>query len=220
MRIVEKLQAGESVALISDAGTPGISDPGARIVAAIRAAGCKVIPLPGPCAATTALSASGLLDEHFLFYGFLPSKGGQRRLALEDYEVNEEWNCDKGRWAFAYAALPDRLTTPLVRDADGTLQPASWPHALAVAAAGLADARAGVLVGGRATVEDAYAYAKFARVVLGTNDVDFRARACSDEETAFLAHQVAGAGVPVSYDDLEQAPSSSSPAWSPRKSRR
>lgn len=82
-RIVDRLQAGESVALISDAGTPGISDPGARIVAAVRAAGCKVVPLPGPCAATTALSASGLLDEHFLFYGFLPSKGSQRRQALE-----------------------------------------------------------------------------------------------------------------------------------------
>ena len=82
-RIVEKLQAGEAVALISDAGTPGISDPGARIVAAVRAAGCKVVPLPGPCAATTALSGSGLLDEHFLFYGFLPTKGGQRRQALE-----------------------------------------------------------------------------------------------------------------------------------------
>ena len=83
-RIVERLRAGESVALISDAGTPGISDPGARIVAAVRAAGGKVVPLPGPCAATTALSASGLLDEHFLFYGFLPSKAGQRRQALED----------------------------------------------------------------------------------------------------------------------------------------
>ena len=82
-RILEKLQNGESVALISDAGTPGISDPGARIVAAVRAAGCKVVPLPGPCAVTTALSASGLLDEHFLFYGFLPNKGGQRRQAIE-----------------------------------------------------------------------------------------------------------------------------------------
>ena len=81
-RIVEKLQAGEAVALISDAGTPGISDPGARVVAAVRAAGCRVIPLPGACAVTTALSASGLLDEHFLFYGFLPSKGGQRRQAI------------------------------------------------------------------------------------------------------------------------------------------
>ncbi len=84
VRIVDKLRAGEAVALISDAGTPGISDPGARIVAAVRAAGCKVVPLPGPCAATTALSASGLLDEHFLFYGFLTAKGGQRRQALED----------------------------------------------------------------------------------------------------------------------------------------
>ena len=83
-RIVERLRAGEAVALISDAGTPGISDPGARVVAAVRAAGCKVIPLPGPCAATTALSASGLLDEHFLFYGFLPAKGGQRRQAIEE----------------------------------------------------------------------------------------------------------------------------------------
>jgi 16S rRNA (cytidine1402-2'-O)-methyltransferase len=83
-RIVDKLRAGEAVALISDAGTPGISDPGARIVAAVRAAGCRVVPLPGPCAATTALSASGLLDEHFLFYGFLPVKGGQRRQALDE----------------------------------------------------------------------------------------------------------------------------------------
>jgi 16S rRNA (cytidine1402-2'-O)-methyltransferase len=83
-RIIERLQAGESVALVSDAGTPGISDPGARIVAAVRAAGCRVVPLPGPCAAITALSAAGLLDEHFLFYGFLPSKGGQRRQALEE----------------------------------------------------------------------------------------------------------------------------------------
>lgn len=82
-RILEKLQGGESVALISDAGTPGISDPGARIVAAVRAAGCKVVPLPGPSAVTTALSASGLLDEHFLFYGFLPNKGGQRRQAID-----------------------------------------------------------------------------------------------------------------------------------------
>jgi 16S rRNA (cytidine1402-2'-O)-methyltransferase len=82
--IVDRLKSGEAVALISDAGTPGISDPGARIVAAVRAAGGRVIPLPGPCAAITALSASGLVDEHFLFHGFLPSKAGQRRKAIED----------------------------------------------------------------------------------------------------------------------------------------
>ena len=83
VRIVERLSAGESVALISDAGTPGISDPGARIVAAVREAGARIVPLPGPCAAITALSASGLVDEHFLFYGFLPAKAGQRRQAIE-----------------------------------------------------------------------------------------------------------------------------------------
>lgn len=80
--ILEKLRAGASVALISDAGTPGISDPGAKIVAAVRQAGFTVIPLPGPCAAVTALSASGLMDEHFLFYGFLPTKTGQRKQIL------------------------------------------------------------------------------------------------------------------------------------------
>ena len=64
-----------------------------------------------------------------------------RRLAGEEPAVNEEWNCDKGRWAFTYATQPDRLTTPLVRDERGVLVPASWPHALAVAAAGLAAAR-------------------------------------------------------------------------------
>ena len=64
-----------------------------------------------------------------------------RRLAGDDPAVNEEWNCDKGRWAFTYATQPDRLTTPLVRDEAGVLVPASWPHALAVAAAGLTAAR-------------------------------------------------------------------------------
>jgi NADH-quinone oxidoreductase subunit G len=145
-----------------------------------------------------------------------------RRLAGEEPAVNEEWNCDKGRWAFTYATQPDRLTTPLVRDESGVLVPASWPHALAVAAAGLEAARgapypapqgdpegprgAGVLTGGRLTLEDAYAYAKFARVALDTNDVDMRARPHSAEEEQFLAACVAGSGIGVSYADLEQAP--------------
>ncbi|HQL09691.1 MAG TPA: 16S rRNA (cytidine(1402)-2'-O)-methyltransferase [Lentisphaeria bacterium] len=81
-RILRLLAGGESVALVSDAGTPGISDPGARIVNAVRHAGYRVIPLPGPCAAITALSAAGLLDAHFFFYGFLPAKSAQRRAAL------------------------------------------------------------------------------------------------------------------------------------------
>ncbi len=141
-----------------------------------------------------------------------------RRMAGNDPEVNEEWNCDKGRWAFQYATT-DRLTHPLVRDTDtGELRVASWPEALTVAAAGLAAARAaggvGVLTGGRVTHEDAYAYAKFARVALGTNDVDFRARPHSAEEADFLAHGVAGAWVGmggldsmgVDYAELEAAP--------------
>ncbi|WP_250212691.1 NADH-quinone oxidoreductase subunit G [Acrocarpospora catenulata] len=129
-----------------------------------------------------------------------------RRLAGDDPQVNEEWNCDKGRWAFSYATQPDRLRGPLVRNEDGVLVPASWPEALSVAAAGLAGRRAGVLVGGRVTVEDAYAYSKFARLALGTNDIDFRARAHSAEEAQFLAHAVAGKGIEISYADLESAP--------------
>ena len=131
-----------------------------------------------------------------------------RRLAGDDPQVNEEWNCDKGRWAFTYTTVGDRITTPLVRDDDGKLRPASWSEALGVAAAGLAAASgsAGVLVGGRATVEDAYAYSKFARIVLGTNDIDFRARPHSDEETAFLAAHVAGQPMTVTYADLDSAP--------------
>jgi NADH-quinone oxidoreductase subunit G len=134
-----------------------------------------------------------------------------RRLAGDDPAVNEEWNCDKGRYAFRYATSNERLTTPLVRR-NGTLQPASWPEAWAAAAAGLLEARenggVGVLPGGRLTVEDAYAYAKFARVALGTNDIDARARAHSAEEAAFLAASVAGTGPgsgAVTYDDLSEA---------------
>ncbi len=134
-----------------------------------------------------------------------------RRLALEDPAVNEAWNCDKGRWAFTWQNAPDRIEHPLVRDEEtGELRVASWPEALDIAARGLAAAReaggVGVLVGGRVTVEDAYAYAKFARVALGTNDVDFRARPHSLEEESFLAHAVAGSGLGVTYADLEHAP--------------
>ena len=131
-----------------------------------------------------------------------------RRLAGDDPEVNEEWNCDKGRWAFNYATQPDVISTPLIRDADGTLQPVSWSHAIAVAVDGLeaARGRTGVLVGGRVTWEDAYAYSKFARITLDTNDIDFRARPYSAEETDFLASRIAGRPVTVSYSDLESAP--------------
>ena len=172
-----------------------------------------------------------------------------RRLAGDEPLVNEEWNCDKGRWAFNYATQSDRLTTPLVRDEDGVLRPASWTVAYAAAARGLAAARdaassglgaggaglgaggtglgaggtglgggagglgqndspagVGVLTGGRLTLEDAYAYAKFTRLALDTNDIDMRARAHSAEEEQFIAARVAGRDIEVSYADIEAAP--------------
>ena len=126
-----------------------------------------------------------------------------RRLAGDDASVNEEWNCDKGRWAFKYITAIDRLTTPLVRNAAGELVAASWPEALAAAAKGLKSAKAAVLVGGRATYEDAYGYSKFARVALGTNDIDFRSRLSSNEECEFLAAHVVGST--TRYTDIDRA---------------
>ncbi len=129
-----------------------------------------------------------------------------RRLAWDDPQVNEEWNCDKGRFAFRYMT-DGRVQSPLVRDGD-ELRPASWPEALDRAGRGLAEAagRAGVLTGGRLTFEDAYAYAKFARVVLGSDDIDFRNRVTSAEEAQFLAAHVAGMAIGPTYADLDAAP--------------
>jgi len=132
----------------------------------------------------------------------------RRRLAGDAPEVNEEWNCDKGRFAFVSARGEDRLTQPLIRE-DGELRVASWREAIDAAVAGLAAAGAsvGVLVGGRTTLEDAYGYSKFARTVLGTNNIDFRSRPIGAGEAAFLAAEVAGRtlGSGVTYSDLESA---------------
>src|SRR5688572_834323 len=109
-----------------------------------------------------------------------------RRLAGDDPQVNEEWNCDKGRFAFRYATSNARLTTPLVRGADGELHASSWPEAWAAAAAGL----------------------RAARVALGTNDIDARARAHSAEELAFLEARIAGTGPgrgAVTYQHIDEA---------------
>ena len=81
--LVEKMLAGKNVALVSDAGTPGISDPGAVLVNAARQAGIPIVPVPGPAALTAALSVSGLLGTAFAFYGFLPSSKGRRRKFLQ-----------------------------------------------------------------------------------------------------------------------------------------
>ena len=82
--LIRRLQAGERVALVSDAGTPAVSDPGARIVDAVRMAGLRIMPLPGASASITALSASGLVSDRFYFVGFLPSSAGQRNTALAE----------------------------------------------------------------------------------------------------------------------------------------
>jgi 16S rRNA (cytidine1402-2'-O)-methyltransferase len=80
--IIDLLSNGKSVAYVTDAGTPSISDPGAQLVARVREAGLPVIPVPGPSALTAALSVAGLSAPQFLFYGFLPSKAGARRAVL------------------------------------------------------------------------------------------------------------------------------------------
>ena len=83
-KVIALLAQGQSVALVTDAGTPAVSDPGALLVADVRAAGYRVIPIPGANAALAALSASGLPAPHFLFYGFLPNKSAARRSTLQD----------------------------------------------------------------------------------------------------------------------------------------
>ncbi|MFZ1410668.1 MAG: NADH-quinone oxidoreductase subunit G, partial [Micropruina sp.] len=132
----------------------------------------------------------------------------KRRLAGDAPEVNEEWNCDRGRFAFVSGRGEDRLRYPLIRE-DGVLRPASWPEAIDAAVAGLSRLgdKVGVLTGGRLTLEDSYGYAKFARTVLGTNNIDFRARPHTAEEADFLATRVAGRtlGEGVSYAALEEA---------------
>ncbi|UZJ25275.1 NADH-quinone oxidoreductase subunit G [Rhodococcus antarcticus] len=136
----------------------------------------------------------------------------QRRLAAPDPEVNEEWSCDKGRFAFGYLTDDARITRPQVRGADGALHEASWTDALRAAADGLLAARGagvGVLPGGRLTLEDAYAWSAFARVALHTNDIDARARVHSAEELEFLAAHVVGTSPEtggVTYAELETAP--------------
>lgn len=84
-QVITRLQAGQRLAYVSDAGTPAISDPGARLVAAVRAAGLPIVPLPGASSITAALSVAGVVDEAgaFVFAGFLPAKGGERTAAVQ-----------------------------------------------------------------------------------------------------------------------------------------
>ena len=128
-----------------------------------------------------------------------------RRMSGNDPEVNEEWITDKDRFAFEWDKV-DRLTTPLVRE-DGELVPTSWSDALDRVREGLeaAGSSVGFLPGGRLTFEDAWAWSKFARTVVGSDSIDFRSRPSSEEERSFLASYVAGSGLDVTYSDLESA---------------
>ncbi len=133
----------------------------------------------------------------------------KRKLSENDPEVNQEWITDKDRFAYPWYRQDDRLTLPLVR-VDGELVPTSWSDAIDVAACGLAaakDSGIGVLPGGRPAFEDAWAWSKFARTVLDTNNVDARWRVthAADEEEDFLGAVVAGRGLGTTYSDLDQA---------------
>jgi 16S rRNA (cytidine1402-2'-O)-methyltransferase len=86
-KILSMLTDGKSIALVSDAGTPAISDPGALLIEKVRSAGFRVTPIPGACAAIAALSASGLTDNGFLFYGFLPTKSVARKTIINELKT-------------------------------------------------------------------------------------------------------------------------------------
>ena len=129
-----------------------------------------------------------------------------RRLAGNDPEVNEEWITDKDRFAFKWSGV-ERLNTPFVRE-NGQLVPTSWSDALDRvhrALAGLSGDQVGFLPGGRLSFEDAWAWSKFARSVVGSDSIDMRSRSHSEEERSFLASHVAGSGLGVTYSQLESA---------------
>ena len=129
-----------------------------------------------------------------------------RRLAGNDPEVNEEWITDKDRFAFKWSGV-QRLNTPFVRE-NGQLVPTSWSDALDRvhrALAGLSGDQVGFLPGGRLSFEDAWAWSKFARSVVGSDSIDMRSRSHSEEERSFLAAHVAGSGLGVTYSQLENA---------------
>ena len=129
-----------------------------------------------------------------------------RRLAGNDPEVSEEWITDKDRFAFKWSDV-QRLNTPFVRE-NGQLVPTSWSDALDRvhrALAGLSGDQVGFLPGGRLSFEDAWAWSKFARSVVGSDSIDMRSRSHSEEERSFLASHVAGSGLGVTYSQLESA---------------
>lgn len=111
-QLVAELEDGSDIALVSDAGTPGVSDPGAELVRAVRRKGLPIVPIPGASAVLVALSASGIAADRFLFLGFLPRKGAQRRRLLERAGMEE--------WPVVFFEAPQRLSSLLQELADVT----------------------------------------------------------------------------------------------------
>ncbi len=103
--ILSALEGGKAVALVTDAGTPGVSDPGVELVDRVRRAGFRVVPLPGPSAVATALSAAGLPADRYVFYGFLPRKGSERARLLA--RAGEE------EWTMVFFESPERIASLL-----------------------------------------------------------------------------------------------------------
>ena len=142
-----------------------------------------------------------------------------RRLAGDDPQVNEEWNCDKGRWAFTYTNVGDRITTPQIRDDDGKLRPGVVVGGPGCGGGRLAAAAgsAGVLVGGRATGEDAYAYSKFAGWCW-TPTISTSAPARTAPRRPTSSPRISPAPpMTVTYADLEKAPAVLLAGWSPKR---
>lgn len=134
-----------------------------------------------------------------------------RHLAGDNPEVNEEWISDKDRYAFAWQSADDRLTRPMVRDAEGNLKVTDWGTALSAAARCVLEAKeanqeTAFLPGGHLTLEDYYAWSKFAHVVAGSSLTDMRARDFRFDEMYFVRTRVAGRGLEVTYEDVETAP--------------
>jgi NADH-quinone oxidoreductase subunit G len=124
-----------------------------------------------------------------------------RHLARDNYDVNDAWLCDKGRFAFSFPDQPTRLSTPLLRERG--LEPVSFGEALSAISGWCRDKPVGILAGGRLTDEDAYALSKLARTALGTNDVDHRWTGWDPD--ALPAERAQAAGMPLSYTDVERA---------------
>ena len=157
--LLEILAGGRDVALVTDAGTPGVSDPGTDLVAAAREAGFTVVPIPGPSAVATALSAAGMPADRYLFLGFLPRKGTERARLLARAAAEE--------WSVVLFEAPSRLVA-LLRD----LAAAAGPDRRAVVARELTklheELRAGTLAGLADYYSDATPRGEITIVVEGT----------------------------------------------------